>query len=127
MGELVSATPKSLFKKKHELAKLVRDLKKVSQKAIDILEEGLSSPDERVRMMAADKLLKFYMDAANDVRQDEIKSILLDVKMNGLIGQGSTAEDDNTPVLDFDNLNPEFASQDVQDVQVVDMGAVNKI
>jgi hypothetical protein len=127
MGELVPASTKPLFKKVHELAKLVRSLKKVSQKAVEVLEAGLTSDDERVRMIAAEKLLKFYADMANDVRQDEIKALLLEIKVGGLIGQGSTAEDDSTPVLDFDNLNPEFANQDVQDAQFVDMGAVNKI
>lgn len=122
MSELVPASPKSMFKKTHELAKLVRDLKKISKKAVDVLEAGLSSNDERVRMMAAEKLLKFYMDSANEVRQDEIKAMLLDIKMNGLIGNGSTAEDDSTPALDFDNISEEF-----RDSQVIDMGDVNKI
>ena len=122
MSEVVDTTPKPMFRKAHELAKLVRDLKKISKKAVDVLEQGLSSEDERVRMLAAEKLLKFYMDSANEVRQDEIKAMLLDIKMNGLIGGGSTADDDNTPALDFDNISEEF-----KDVQVVDMGDVNKI
>jgi hypothetical protein len=124
MSELVPTKEKPLFRKPHELAKLVRDLKKVSKKALDVLEQGLSSQDERVRMLAAEKLLKFYMDSAEAQRADEIKAMLLDIKVNGLIGGGSTAEeDDDTPALDFDNISPEFA----QDVQVVDMGNVNKI
>lgn len=125
MGKLVSATPKPLFKKINELTKLVKSLKKVSAKAVEVLEAGLYSEDERVRMIAAEKLLKFYADIANDIRQDEIKSLLLEIRVGGMIGHGSTA-DDNTPVLDFDTLNPEF-NQDVQDVQVVDMGNVSKL
>jgi HEAT repeat protein len=122
MSEVVPASPKPLFSKTHELNKLVRQLKKISAKAVEVLEQGLSSEDERVRMIAAEKLLKFYMDAAEAQRADEIKAMLLDIKANGLIGGGSTTEDDNTPALDFDNINPEF-----QDVAVVDMGNVNKI
>lgn len=122
MSELVPASPKSMFVKKHELTKLLRDLKKLSTKALEVLEAGLSSNDERVRMMAAEKLLKFYTDSADAVRQDEVKSLLLDIKMNGLIGNGSTAEDDSTPALDFDNISEEF-----RDSQVIDMGTVNKI
>jgi hypothetical protein len=123
MSDVVSTTPKPLFKKKHELDKLVKQLNKISKKAVEVLEAGLTSNDERVRMIAAEKLLKFYMDSAEAQRADEIKAMLLDIKVTGLIGQGSTAEDDNTPALDFDNISPEFA----QDVQVVDMGNVNKI
>lgn len=121
MSDLVSATPKPLFKKQHELAKMVKQLNKISKKAVEVLEAGLTSTDERVRMIAAEKLLKFYMDSAEAQRADEIKALLLDIKVSGLIGQGSTADDD-TPALDFDNISPEFANS-----QVIDMGDVNKI
>lgn len=123
MSDLVPASPKPLFKKQHELAKMVKQLNKISKKAVEVLEAGLTSEDERVRMIAAEKLLKFYMDSAEAQRADEIKSLLLDIKLSGMIGNGSTADDDNTPALDFDNISPEFA--DAQNV--VDLGTVNKI
>jgi hypothetical protein len=119
MSDLVPASSKPLFSKPHELAKMVRQLKKISAKAVEVLEQGLTSQDERVRMIAAEKLIKFYMDAAEAQRADEIKAMLLDIKANGLIGRGSTTDDDDTPALDFDNINPEFVE--------VDMGNVNKI
>lgn len=122
MSDLVPASPKPMFKKAHELAKLVKQLNKISKKAVEVLEQGLTSEDERVRMIAAEKLLKFYMDSAEAQRADEVKAMLLDIKVNGLIGNGSTADDDDSPALDFDNISPEF-----RDVQVVDMGDVNKI
>lgn len=122
MSELVPASPKPMFKKAHELAKLVKQLNKISKKAVEVLEQGLTSDDERVRMIAAEKLLKFYMDSAEAQRADEIKAMLLDIKVNGLIGNGSTADDDSTPALDFDNISEEF-----RDSQVIDMGTVNKI
>jgi hypothetical protein len=74
-------------------------------------------------MLAAEKLLKFYMDSAEAQRADEIKAMLLDIKVNGLIGGGSTAEEgEDAPALDFDNISPEF-----RDVPVIDMGEVNKM
>lgn len=121
MSDLVPASPKPMFKKAHELAKLVKQLNKISKKAVEVLEQGLTSEDERVRMIAAEKLLKFYMDSAEAQRADEIKAMLLDIKVNGLIGNGSTADDDS-PALDFDNISEEF-----RDSQVIDMGTVNKI
>lgn len=122
MSDLVPASPKPMFKKAHELAKLVKQLNKISKKAVEVLEQGLTSQDERVRMIAAEKLLKFYMDSAEAQRADEIKAMLLDIKVNGLIGNGSTADDDDSPALDFDNISEEF-----RDSQVIDMGTVNKI
>jgi hypothetical protein len=123
MSELVPTKEQPVFKKTHELAKLVRDLKKISKKAIEVLEKGLDSQDERVRMLAAEKLLKFYTDAAKDVNEDELKRLLLEVKLRGMVGAGSTAqEDEDTPALDFDNISPEF-----RDVPVIDMGNINKI
>jgi hypothetical protein len=122
MSELVPTKEQPVFKKTHELARLVRDLKKISKRAIEVLEKGLDSQDERVRMLAAEKLLKFYTDSAKDVNEDELKRLLLEVKLRGTAGAGSTVEDDDTPALDFDNISQEF-----RDVPVIDMGEVNKI
>jgi hypothetical protein len=124
MSELVPTKEQPVFKKTHELAKLVRDLKKISKKAIEVLERGLDSQDERVRMIAAEKLLKFYTDSAKDVNEDELKRLLLEVKLRGMVGAGSTAqEDDDAPALDFDNISPEFRDN----TPVIDMGTINKI
>jgi hypothetical protein len=125
MSELVTTKEQSVFKKTHELSKLVRDLKKISKKAIEVLEKGLDSQDERVRMIAAEKLLKFYTDSAKDVNEDELKRLLLEVKLRGMVGAGSTAQedDDETPALDFDNISPEFRDS----TPVIDMGTINKI
>jgi hypothetical protein len=123
MSELVPTKQQAIFKKDHELKKLVSSLKKISKKAIETLERGLDSEDERVRMLAAEKLLKFYVDTSNEINADELKRLLLEVKASGLIGAGSTArEDDDTPALDFENISEEF-----RDAPVIDMGNVNKI
>lgn len=121
------AKQQSMFSSKHELVKMVSSLKKLSAKAIKVLELALESEDEKTRMVAAEKLLKFYYDSAKEVRQDEINNLIMQIKVEGLIGQGSTAEDDNTPVLDFDNLHPQFRDK-VEDAQnVVDLSDVSKI
>lgn len=122
MGELVTTKSKPLFRKKHELAKLVRDLKKVSARAVEVLEAGLSSQDERVRMIAAEKLLKFYADTAKEVADDDLKRLLLDIKVGGMVGQGSTADDDDTPALNFDEIHEDF-----RNATVVDMSNVSEI
>lgn len=127
MGELVTAKSQPIFKKTHELAKLVRDLKKMSKRALEVLEQGLESEDEKIRMMAADKLIKYYMDSAKEINTDSLNRLILEVKAQGIVGNGSTANDDeNTPKLDFDNLHPDFRDN-ATDVEVIDMGSVNKI
>jgi hypothetical protein len=123
VGDVVETKQQAIFKKDHELKKILGQLKKVSKKAIETLEAGLTSDDERVRMIAAEKLLKFYVDTANEINADELKRLLLEVKASGLIGAGSTAsQDDDSPALDFDNISEEF-----RDVPVIDMSNVNKI
>lgn len=129
MGELVEAKSKPIFTKTHELKPILTKLKKVSKKAIEVLEKALTSDDEKIRVAAAEKLLKFYVDTSKEVNQDEMNRLILEIKTSGLIGQGSTVED-NTPVLDFDNLHPQFRDK-VEDAinmkDVVDLSQVSKI
>lgn len=122
------AKSQSLFKSTHELTKMVRSLKKLSEKAITVLEKALESQDEKLKVAAAQQLLKFYMDSAKEVNQDSLNRLILQVKTEGLIGQGSTVPEDNTPVLNFEEIHPEFANKDVVDAEnVVDLSDVNKI
>lgn len=123
MGKIVAAKPKSVFKNTHELSKTVRGLRKISGRALEVLEEGLHSEDEKTRMIAAEKILKFYEVMSKEVNQDALNRLILEVKSSGLIGQGSTAEDDDTPRLDFDNLHPDFVDAE----NVVDLSDVSKI
>lgn len=126
MGNVVTTKAKPIFTKVHELAKAVRSLKKLSNKALDVLEAAMSSQDEKLRVQAAQQLLKFYMDAAKEVNQDNLNRLILEIKASGMIGQGSTAEDDDTPVLNFDEIHPSF--REVADAEnVVDLSDVNKI
>lgn len=122
------AKEKSLFAQTHELTKMMKELKKISLKAIKVLEKALDSEDEKLAVQAAEKTLKFYSDAAKEIRTDQVNGILIEMKM-GLVGQGTTVPDDNTPVLDFDNLTPEFrkSAEEAEDVVVVDLSDVNKI
>lgn len=125
------AKSQSLFKSTHELTKMVRSLKKLSEKAIAVLEKALDSQDEKLKVAAAQQLLKFYMDSAKETNQDSLNRLILQVKTEGLIGQGSTVPEDNTPVLDFENLHPQFRDQPVADAEnikdVVDLSDVSKI
>lgn len=121
------AKSQSLFKKKHELSRSVAELKKLLPEALKVLAEAMKSQDEKIKVGAAEKVLKFHADAVKEIRQDEINTTLIEMKM-GLIGQGSTVPEDNTPVLNFDELHPDFANKDVVDAEnVVDLSDVSKI
>jgi len=121
------AKGQSLFKSTHELTKMMKALKRINDKAIRVLDQAMDSADEKIRVAAAEKSIKFYADAAKEIRQDQINSTLIEMKM-GLIGQGSTVPEDNTPVLNFDELHPDFANKDVVDAEnVVDLSDVRKI
>lgn len=121
------AKSQSLFKSTHELKGMVRSLKKLSEKAIQTLELALDSEDEKLRVTAAQQLLKFYMDSSKEVNQDSLNRLILEVKTNGLIGQGSTAQDDNTPQLNFDEIHADFRDNVVDAQNVVDLSDVSKI
>ena len=123
----VPAKSQSLFQKQHELLSLVKSLKKLNKKALEVLEKALSSTDEKIRVMAADKLLKFYCDTAKEIDQSQLNRLILDIKASGLIGQGSTAEDDSTPQLDFDHIHKDFRTEAEDAENVVEMVHVNKI
>lgn len=127
MGKIVAAKPKSVFKNSHELTKMVRGLRKISGKALEVLEQGLYSEDEKTRMIAAEKILKFYETMAKETNTDALNRLILDVKSSGLIGQGSTADDDNTPVLNFDEIHEDFRDNVVDAENVVDLSDVSKI
>lgn len=121
------AKQQSLFKSTHELKKLLSGLKRISEEALAVLVAGLHSEDEKLRLQAAQQILKFQVDVAKEINQDSINRLILQVKTEGLIGQGSTVPEDNTPVLNFDEIHPQFRDK-VEDAQnVVDLSDVSKI
>ena len=120
------AKSQSLFKSTHELTKMMKALKKLNDKAILVLDKAMDSTDEKIRVAAAEKTIKFYADAAKEIRQDEINSTLIEMKL-GLIGQGSTSQEDNTPQLNFDEIHSDFRDNVVDAQNVVDLSDISKI
>lgn len=123
MGELVETKAQPIFRKEHELADLLKKLKKLSKKTIEVLEQGLESKDERIRQQAANKIMDYLINMSKEVNQDQLSRLVLEVKASGLAGAGSAVpEDDDTPKLDFDNIHPDF-----KDAEVVDMSDVRAV
>lgn len=121
------AKQQSLFKSTHDLKKLLTGLKKISEEALAVLVAGLHSEDEKLRLQAAQQILKFQVDVAKEINQDSINRLILQVKTEGLIGHGSTVPEDSTPKLDFDNIHEDFRNNVVDAENVVDLSQVSKI
>lgn len=86
----------------HDLKATLRKLTKVSDEAIEVLVSLLGSTDERIRMTAADKLLGFQVDISDRIEKDAFQRLLARARLGNL--GGSSDPEDNTPLVDFDNI-----------------------
>ena len=87
----------------HELAKLNRGLKRLSQEALDVLSDQLRSEDEKTRFKAAELLLSYHVSVSKQISDDDMARAIAEIKFAG----GSTNDIGNMeslPVVDFDNL-----------------------
>ena len=92
------------FIQTHKLSPLQKRLKRISTKAVDVLEAILdgkeSSPKEK--MDASDKLLKMYIDVTKELNNDSLKRTLLQIKVDGgLVSKEKEIEDDGSPSVMF--------------------------
>lgn len=104
---VVTVKEESFLDNRLELDALLRKLKTASNKAVQALEAALASPDEKIRVAAADKLLAFYVQTAKDVNADQIQRLIAELKLNGGRGkrlipleQGGEAGKPR-PIVDF--------------------------
>ena len=103
----------SFIRKRHELDKLFKALQELSPKAIELLEGILEDVELpiKIRFEAAQTLLNKQIDTAKQINADEMQRLIAEYKFNRDggrlkgIGNGSTVDDDDdTPLLDFDNV-----------------------
>lgn len=88
-----------IHKEEHALTTLSKKVKGLSEKALNTLEQGLSSEDERVRMDCAKTLLKMDVDISKIINEDSMNRLLLQLKL-----EGNPAPKDTTPLVDFSNI-----------------------
>ena len=108
---VVTTKEQSFLDDKLKLDKLLRELSKASKKAVDALESALSSPDEKIRVAAADKLLAFYVATAKEVNNDQIQRLIAELKLNGGRGKrlvelpnGDAPAGSKRPLVDFTTI-----------------------
>lgn len=92
--EVASTQEKRLsFIQTHKLSPLQKRLKKISNKAIEVLEAILEDENSstKEKMDASDKLLKMYIDVTKELNNDGLKRTLLQIKVDGGMMSGSKA------------------------------------
>ena len=88
-----------IFEGEHQLNSLNNKLQKLNTKALEVLENALLSPDEKISIDAAKTLIKLNVDISKIINEDAVNRILLQLKTNGL-----QAPKDTTPLVDFSNI-----------------------
>lgn len=66
-----------------QLKALSRELGKASKDAVAVLVKMLNSPDTRLQMQAAIKLLEFDIDVKRSISTDQIQRIIAEIKVGG--------------------------------------------
>ena len=89
------------------LKKLSKEFSKSSKDAIEVLVKMLSSPDDKMRMQAAIRLLEFDVDIKRAISQEQMQRMIAEIKING--GGSKTLELEaasvkSRPVVDFSNI-----------------------
>ena len=66
-----------------QLKALSRELGKASKDAVAVLVKMLQSPDARLQMQAAVKLLEFDIDVKKSMSSDQIQRVIAEIKLGG--------------------------------------------
>lgn len=93
-----------IFKKTHELSKLLKDMKSLSDKSIQVLKEGLDSSDPKVQRDCAKLIIDYLISLGDKVNSDQLQRAILEVKMKGATPY-LKPEDKAAPRLDFNNIS----------------------
>lgn len=93
---------------KQKLGPLLKSLKTASKAAIEVLEKALESPDEKVRVSAAEKLLQFYMQTAKEINNDQVQRLIAELKLHPnrkpMTPVGNSPSGAPKPIVDFSTI-----------------------
>lgn len=88
-------------KQSHELKSLLRSLNKETENAVEIIVSLMQSPDEKMRLAAATKLLDMHKEVSVIINTDDIQRMLLESKNPD---RNRTLIEDDTPMVDFETV-----------------------
>lgn len=85
----------------HDLATTGRKVAQLSDKALEVLEQGLYSEDEKTRMDCARTLIKMNIDISKIINEDAMNRLIAEFRVN----QGNPPQPkDVTPLVDFSKI-----------------------
>lgn len=99
----------SFIRKSSELTKLLKGLTKASVKALEILETGMESKDEKIATSCAEKIISYLLATSKEHSSDQMQRLIAEIRFKG---QGRTRQLDatgaqdvpNRPVVDFSTI-----------------------
>lgn len=107
----ITTKPKSFIERKRPIDTLRRKLARASPAAIDVLEKIMNDPDSSTseRSKAATTLVSLYAEILHKDSQDKIKRLEMQLKYKEAIdmlnGATTNDDDDDSPLLDFENVS----------------------
>lgn len=102
-GEIVPAGKQSFIRaEEHELSATGKKLAKLSNKALEVLAQGLESEDEKVRLETAKALIKMNIDISKIINEDAMNRLISEFRFVGVVGNDTPK--DVTPLVDFSNI-----------------------
>jgi len=85
----------------HDLASTGRKVAQLSDKALEVLEQGLYSEDEKTRMDCARTLIKMNIDISKIINEDAMNRLIAEFRVN----QNNLPQPkDVTPLVDFSKI-----------------------
>ncbi len=124
-GPYKKTKPKTTFLKPkgHDLDKAIKHTGRYLQTALETLVHISvdKTAETKDRRMAAEAILTIHQKMVDQRDKDEIARLQNEIDRLGLVGQGSTVEDeeedDDTPVLEFDTIDPIFVDVETSEVE----------
>ena len=84
----------------HDLASTGRKVAQLSDKALEVLEQGLYSEDEKTRMDCARTLIKMNIDISKIINEDAMNRLIAEFRFVGQVEQPKNV----TPLVDFSKI-----------------------
>lgn len=102
----VEARPPKFIKNRSDLDRLLRLLNRESEAAVKKLITLMDkTQDEKLAMSCAKALLEFQITVSEANEKREMTRMIAAIRFPAGQLNGSTAEDDGTPLLDFDTIS----------------------
>ena len=101
-GEIIPAGKQSFIRvEEHELTATGKKLSKLSDKAIEVMAQGLESEDEKIRLECARSLIKLNIDISKIINEDAMNRLISEFRF---VGNNDNNPKNVTPLVDFSNI-----------------------